>query len=208
MRLPLAALLGTALTSSAVGCSLLISFDEVPDAAPQLSVVEAGRRDARIAVEDAEIPDEPDAAPVTPVFPPECDPNIDLDAIDCTNFQRPNCAKRSGFDGYPGENRANDLVECNGGPHPTCVRHCPNGCAQIDVAGVPDQCDDCKGRGDGTYCGKDFTRWDPKANDVAIRCVDGQASSSANCGARLCATTCPPGGVSTERPACCTATPQ
>jgi hypothetical protein len=70
--------------------------------------------------------------------------------------------------------------------------------------GFPDQCDDCFGKADGTYCAKDFRNW-ASTNDVfAIECQGGKKVGQTNCtdgtAPKACATKCT---VGTTSPSCC-----
>lgn len=138
------------------------------------------------------------------VFPPACDPAAALDQISCAGFSRPNCASQPGFNDEDELNKVSDLVECKGGANPDCLRHCPNGCAQMPT-GFPDQCDDCFGRADGFYCAKSLRNWLPETHGFAIRCVNGKKVEQAQCGsADKCADDCPtPLAENPARPACC-----
>lgn len=170
------------------GCTFLIQFDDVGpiDAAP----ADAGQ-EAEAAV---------DAGP--PPFPPPCDPTFPLGQVHCNaSFPRPACAKSTGvFPSYPaGHDRTNDLVTCNGGATPTCVQHCPFGCA-VMPSGYPDACDDCNGRADGTYCVKDMRGADGRDLGLAVDCKGGKTVMTYVCGVGRCATKCP---RTDHKPSCC-----
>jgi hypothetical protein len=193
-----------AFVTAAVGCTLLVKFEEVP--------ADDGDSSTSPPDRDVDVPDPvpdaseggiiigPDGGPIP--FPPPCDPEFPRDQVTCNpSFPRPNCAKNTAiFASYPASYpRENDLVVCNGGTTPTCVMHCPFGCAQM-LTGFPDACDDCNGRKDGTYCMKDLRGTDGRTHGLAVDCKDGGTVEVYNCGIGKCATDCP----RTERePSCC-----
>ncbi|MBX3204560.1 MAG: hypothetical protein KF764_05795 [Labilithrix sp.] len=185
-----------AVAAAVTGCTFLISFDEVPSDVPAPAEASVGEVDAT-PPEDVTDAGEEDVAPA---FPPPCDPTFPLDAVDCTGVTRATCAKRASFSTYPAAgDRANDLVVCSGG-RATCVQRCPSGCAEMPT-GFPDQCDDCGGRNDGYYCGRDLRGWAPETFDLAVQCRDGGSVRGAICGANKCASACPrPDG---PFPSCC-----
>lgn len=189
-----------ALVASGIGCTLLVHFDEV----------DVGE-DADLPEREASVPDvvdKPDAndgadapAESAVAFPPPCDPDFPRSQVQCNpSYPRPNCAKNTTiFPSYPAP-RDEDLVTCNGGTAPpTCVQHCPFGCAAMP-AGYPDACDDCNGRKDGTYCLKDLRGTDGRNLGLAVDCKGGKIVATYNCGLNACATKCP----RTDRaPSCC-----
>jgi len=195
MRSPARVVL-VAIVASAAGCTFLIDFEEV-EVAPDAGSVDAAPRDAGGAdASDAAV----DGGP--PAFPPPCDPSFPLSQVKCNaSYQRPNCASNTTvFPAYPaGIPRGDDLVTCNGTANPTCVQHCPFGCATMP-ASYPDACDDCNGRPDGTYCVKDMRGADGRNLGLAVDCKGGKTVDAHVCGVGLCATKCP----RTERaPSCC-----
>lgn len=189
----LARALLVAVVSAGAGCTFLIDFDEI-DGGGDASAAEAST--GGDASDDRFTPDGPIA------FPPPCDPSFPLAEVKCNaSFPRPNCASNTSvFPTYPaGKARGGDLVTCNGGPTPTCVQHCPFGCATMP-AGFPDMCDDCNGRPDGTYCVKDLRGPDGRNLGLAIECASGKTTRNFVCGEGRCATKCP----RTDRaPSCC-----
>ncbi|MBX3258980.1 MAG: hypothetical protein KF782_04625 [Labilithrix sp.] len=181
----------------ATGCTFLIAFDDVPEDAA-LGPVEASAGESDASDDDA--PDDDAGADAAPAFPPPCDPTFPLDAVDCSGVARATCASSSAFASYPAEgDRANDLVVCSGG-RATCVQRCPFGCA-VMPGGFPDQCDDCTGRDDGYYCGRDLRGWAPETFDLAVQCRDGGTVRGAICGANKCASACP--RAEGPFPSCC-----
>ena len=192
-----------AIATTAVGCTFLVDFADVP---PDEDSGTPPERDVfvppqpEVDASEGGIVIGPDGGPIA--FPPPCDPTFPLDEVACNpDFPRPNCAKNTGiFATYPASYpRNDDLVVCNGGTKPICVMHCPFGCAQMP-AGYPDACDDCSGRIDGTYCMKDLRGTDGRTHGLAIDCQGGKTVKTYNCGAGRCATDCP----RTDRsPSCC-----
>ncbi len=179
------------------GCTFLIDFDDMPPLADG-----GGSGDAEAGVKDTGI-DGNDAKPTEggPIaFPPPCDPTFPLNKVTCNpSFPRPNCASNTSiFATYP-TNRGEDLVTCNGGSTPTCVQHCPFGCA-VMPQGYPDMCDDCDGRPDGTYCVKDLRGPDGRLLGLAVDCKNGRAVMGHVCGVDRCATKCP---RTDPKPSCC-----
>jgi len=122
--------------------------------------------------------------------------------LDCSNFTRPNCARENGLDPQDAFDHVNDLVDCNAAGQVVCVTHCAHGCA-VMPAGFSDACDDCNGRADGDYCGRDLKDYTPDDSDLAVQCVAGSAVAGHVCGAAgsgACATKCPSGNAA---PSCC-----
>jgi hypothetical protein len=106
------------------------------------------------------------------------------------------------FPTYPsGHPRGEDLVICDGGSTPTCVQHCPFGCA-VMPNGYADICDDCFGRPQGTYCVTDLRSGPPSDDGLAIDCDGGKTVYKTVCGRGKCASVCPTAG--SPQPACCT----
>ena len=195
MRLGLAFGVGaTAFTTAVAGCTLLIPFDDVPEE----SGIDASRPDTG----GGALPDAaPDADAGPPAFPPPCDPQFPIDQVVCSGTPRPTCAKSPSFASYPaGHDRTNDLVFCNGTQTASCMQHCPFGCAEMP-AGFPDQCDDCNGRADGYYCGRDLRGWESASSDLAVQCQNGRAVRGAICGVGKCASKCP--RAEGPLPSCC-----
>ena len=171
------------------GCTFLIQFDDAEPSADGGSsgVVSPPVGDAETSV----------------AFPPPCDPGFPLGEVKCSpSAPRPNCAKTTNvFATYPRE-RGEDLVTCNGGTSPTCVQHCPFGCAVFPPT-FADQCDDCTGRNDGTYCVKDLRSPGAKNLGLAVECAGGKTKEVFICGtaASSCATKCP--RANDHSPSCC-----
>jgi hypothetical protein len=150
-----------AMIAAAQGCTLLIPFESVADA--------GARADAAQAV--------------------GCADDVPLDAIECVNTERPNCAKTTAaITKYPdGRDRTNDLVTCVAGGKATCVKHCPRGCVVMPT-GHDDVCDPCFGKDNASYCGRDVDLG-AGSDDVSITCRDGQAVETKAC--TQCPAKCP-----------------
>jgi hypothetical protein len=86
------------------------------------------------------------------------------------------CA-RDGLINYPGSDK--DLVYCDGGAV-WWARYCDGGCIFMPP-GTPDVCNDCWRKGDGTYCGREFSGWLTEHANVLVRCQQGQAASNQKC---------------------------
>jgi hypothetical protein len=187
-----------AVATWAGGCTFLIDFNEV-DPLPDAASNDGGAKDAADATGEGDAL-AADTGP--PAFPPPCDPTFPLADVACNaSYPRPNCASNTTvFPAYPaGHDRTNDLVTCNGSATPTCVQHCPFGCASMP-AGYPDACDDCNGRPDGTYCVKDLQGPDGRNLGLAVDCKGGKTVLGHVCGVGKCATVCP---RSAPLPSCC-----
>jgi hypothetical protein len=179
--------------ASVLGCTLLISFDDVPLDGGGAEEASTPASDAGPTAQESSTPSE-----AAPAFPPPCDPKFPRAEVNCDTARQPICGKRLGS--YPaGHDRANDLVTCSAGGA-TCVQHCPFGCAQMP-AGFVDQCDDCNGRANGFYCGRELRGWVSENFDVAVECQNGLAVRGAVCGTNKCASPCtrPEGPF----PSCC-----
>lgn len=142
-------------------------------------------------------------------FPPDPDPAFDLSGINCgTKLTRPNCATNFVGNGaaIPATVKPDDLIDCTGGT-PKSIKHCPRGCAVLKD-GFADECDDCQGRKNGTYCGKQFTNWPASLADLAVDCEDNRRAPGDNnarssvCGVGNCVDPCPR-AADTHQPACC-----
>lgn len=202
--------LATVVGACAAGCTFLVSFDDVPSAGEPADEgsPDAGRgrtssssssssSSSGSSGDTSSSSSSSSSSGTVEKFPPDCDGNVNLGDISCGNYTRAECGSEPGVTGI----EANDLVECDAAKQPQCVRHCPNGCAEMP-SGFPDQCDDCFGKPNGTYCAKDFRNWDPKNAVFAIRCQDGRKAEHTNCSdtATACATKCTTG---TASPSCC-----
>lgn len=178
--------------------------DETPPA-PDASV---GTPDAKADSAEQPPPKQP-PPPIPPeagpsaALPPPCDESFDRTKINCTGKSGPVCGSR--FEDTPKNGaRDGDLITCEGLAGPSCVRHCPVGCMELTFG--PDQCDDCTGRANGTYCLRDLRGGDTRTQQLAITCMDGRASHVANCGDGVngfCETSCTRVSPPPPSPACC-----
>ena len=204
MRRLLALALGlgaSAFVTSVVGCTFLIQFDDVDQDAASLPDRTTPPGD------DGDAGDQPDVVTDGPEgpFPPPCDTSFPLDKVKCsTSFPRPNCAKSTTIvTSYPaGSDRTNDLVSCLADGGVSCVQHCPHGCA-VMPNGYPDQCDECFGKKDGTYCVKDQRFFEPENVGLAVDCKNQSSLTPVHtCGnaAACCNSKCP---RTSPKPACC-----
>lgn len=76
------------------------------------------------------------------------------------------------------------LVECRDAG--AILTYCTNGCLAFP-AGIPDRCDPCAGKGNGTYCGQSF--WPGTENATFLfTCGAGSAIIQKNCGVTGCTT--------------------
>jgi hypothetical protein len=178
----------------AAGCTLLIPFDELDK--------DGGAETGPPPPIDGDAPpgDAEGGIDTGVAFPPPCDPKFDAGAVTCDpNYPRPECAHEPAlFAGYPGDVQ-NDLVGCSGPTHPTCIQHCPFGCA-IMPQGYSDMCDDCHGKPQGTYCVKDLGGGNPDDLSLAVDCDGGKVVKTYACGTGRCASQCP---RTDHAPACC-----
>lgn len=172
-------LVALAFVGAADGCTFLVSFDDVP-------VEDAGidrRQSADRELPDTFTPEDVGTdAPIRPPTPP-CDPAFPLSEVKgCETFINGAevCADNSALVDYPGA--STDLVACAKQQGATCVRHCI-ACAHLPE-GFPDQCDQCIGRPDGTYCGTDMS-WQPIHFKLLVTCAGERMDS-----ARACANGC------------------
>jgi hypothetical protein len=76
----------------------------------------------------------------------------------------------------------NDLIHCvEGGV--VQIESCVHGCVFMPTA-FDDECDECFGRPNGNYCGRDFPDWpnrDPPVENVLIVCRAGQKQNDVVC---------------------------
>jgi hypothetical protein len=192
--------LAGALAGILAGCTFLIQFDDVAK-----DGVDGGPPPRQ----DGEAPPPPpgddvgadgDVIDTGVPFPPPCDPTFPESMVACNAmYPRPECASETGiFPSYPTA-RGGDVVECNGGAHPFCVRHCPYGCFKMTINGFSDFCDGCKLRAQGTYCAKDMGGPD---EGIAVDCDGGKIVDVHTCGAGRGTSQCPR-TTDPHQPACC-----
>lgn len=170
------AALGGALTAALLGgCTLLVSFDDVPlddggismpsSRPPDVAVVDAG--DASSAL-DART-DAPDGS-------------VDYTKA-CTG--QPDGKYCNGNQVVVDGGSGDDLVTCLNGKTAS-VKRCSTGSGCVRMpSGFPDECDQCQGKATGLYCGDDFAGWHPMNARARIRC-----DNNAIVGNIICATAC------------------
>jgi hypothetical protein len=109
-----------------------------------------------------------------------CDTTLNLTEIrGCGNFTTGAraCATNSSLSPYPfTTTRQHDVVTCNGSAA-SCVQHCTALCVAMP-SGFPDECDECSGKVDGTYCGTEMIGWSTKNNKLLIHCRSGVLQTS------------------------------
>jgi hypothetical protein len=226
MRNGLQLALGVAFTCVVAGCSLLVSFDDIPDSGSDLNVdgTDSGLNSSSGESSSSSSSGSTSSSSsssssstssssggtdggTTTTFPPACDTAINLAAIDCQGNTQAVCG---GDVSATVAISGNDLVTCNAAGAATCVQHCSMGCANMPAAdNLPSQCADCTaGNVDRWYCGKN-TKWVSDDSDIAYHCdATGKyvAGSTAQCGKTFCHTNC----TRTTDPltgSCCQSTP-
>src|SRR6267142_2143736 len=155
--LPHAACAGTLLA----GCTFLIDFKDIP----QDTTLEAAA--------DAE--------------PSPADRSTNAGKVDAPSDARPYkdalnglyCATQPMLVGYQGDR--DDLVQCLGGLVAS-AKKCDggNGCLRM-MDPLPDQCDECAKKANGTYCGRDMVGWRPENANVRVQCDNGAAVGILKC---------------------------
>ncbi len=213
MRNGLQLALGVAFTVAVAGCSLLVSFDDIPDSG--LTPLSSSSSGGNSSGDDDESSSSSSSGSTTSSssssssssstssssssggvdaggFPPACD-NTHLADINCSGNTGPVCG--SHVTGTGVTISADDLITCAGdGTTATCVQHCSMGCVDMSGSSFVSQCANCvDGQTDRWYCGKN-TDWNPTDNDVAYHCSGGRfvttGGSPAACGTDLCHTSC------------------
>jgi hypothetical protein len=186
--------------ASGVGCTFLISFDDMPKKDAGAAPTDTTTSPQPTDTEPTSVPTTTTPTTTATTPPPDasvssgCDRSLDLSRLSgCEHFAVPNaqiCADNIDFAPYPYPGPASrDLVTCNAGSA-TCVQHCSGACAHLPD-GVPDECDPCIGKTDGAYCGSELA-WGTKGANVLIHCSRGAMSTSP--GPQSCPTTCIAGG--------------
>jgi hypothetical protein len=166
------------------GCTFLVSFDDVaPDDAS--TPIEAPVRPPPERDTGAPEPelDSGDASPKVPTTP-ACDTSFPLAQVKgCATFVQDGqiCADSPAITEYPGD-RTRDVVTCSKAGA-TCVRHCV-ACAHLP-SGFPDQCDQCMGKPNGTYCGTDMG-WQPDNFRLLVTCKNERMATATACSASGC----------------------
>jgi len=86
----------------------------------------------------------------------------------------------NGYQGAP-----SDLVSC-AGDAVIRVRACEAGAGCLTVPALPDTCDDCRAKGVGSFCGREFKSFPPDDSDVLVTCSDAGAAT----GVVVCPSVC------------------
>jgi hypothetical protein len=203
-RRPLATIVSAGIVAAffgiGAGCTFLVSFDEKP----RDSGVPLPDRTSQptSSASDTGPPDEDSG--LAPPDPSKCDLSFDSGAIDgCTGFQENGqiCGDNRGLTNYPGNaaDRVKDVVTCSKTRGVICVQHCATKCAHLP-SGFPDQCDQCAGRVDGTYCGLEMQGWPNNNFNLLIRCTgERMVEAPATGSPRNCTGGCQPGANGTGR---------
>lgn len=148
------------------GCSLLITFDDAPldggedvTSPPRVDAADVVRADV-VTVDRIKAEAEASA-----------DAGVDVYSLDsCAGHVDGQYCGNNTLVGYPNKD---DLVVCTDGKI-TSVRACSKGVGCIHLPDPhPDECDDCAGRVDGYYCGRQLTKWKPENANVQVRCMNG-----------------------------------
>ena len=184
------ALLGASI-AAAVGCTFLITFDDVPKR-------DAGTPTATSPPDTTTPPIDtiPTSTPFDSGLPPtseSCDTSLNRAQVNgCDQFSVPDaqvCAHDSSLSPYPFTSTVErDLVTCNEGAA-TCIVHCATRCVGLP-SGSPDQCDHCAGRTNGLYCGSELS-WVTKDSNLLVQCSSGAVATTP--APTRCTNTCVPG---------------
>jgi hypothetical protein len=109
-----------------------------------------------------------------------CDTSLNLTQVPgCNHFiaGARACADNTNLQPYPfTTTKPHDVVTCNG-TNASCVQHCTALCAHMP-SGFPDECDNCAGKVDGTYCGTEMGSWQTKNNNLLVQCRSGVFQTS------------------------------
>lgn len=180
--------------AAAVGCTFLITFDDVPkrDAGTTTTTATTPPDDTIPPPVDTIPTSTPDTGPPVPTGE-TCDTTVNRAAVGgCNNFNAPDaqvCARDSLLSPYPFTATVDrDLVTCNNNAA-TCIVHCTTRCTSLP-SGFPDECDHCSGRTNGTYCGSELG-WVTKDGNLLVQCSSGGVATSP--APSPCASSCIPG---------------
>ena len=158
-----AAAVGAAFVALALlGCTFLISFDEVAEAGPGVPP-----RPDRREVEIPEPGDDGGGEPPEDSGEVLADANVDYSQA-CVGKADGKYCNGHGVSVPSGS--PEDLVICLGGMTAKVVA-CER--CQRFLSGFPDECDQCKNKANGQYCGDDFSGWHPKNANARVRCDEG-----------------------------------
>jgi hypothetical protein len=170
------------------GCTLLARFDDVTTgfSCDAGACGDAEPLDARLlpapdAPPDA-IPHDASTAPDTSTAPDAGDP--------CLGLASGMYCGEDGLKGYVGP--PGDLVACDGGGVARVVA-CDAGCLSMPNP-FPDTCNECNGKPNGGYCGRDFPGFPARDADFFIQCQQGNAvqvvACAHGCGSNGAASAC------------------
>jgi hypothetical protein len=182
------------------GCTFLISFDDVAssDAGATDTSTSSTRNDTG-TVDPPVVGDAGDSGPPIDV-PDTCDDQFPLGQITgCEDYVQNGqvCANTSTLKFPADYDASRDVITCSKVPTPRaiCIKHCrgPGGCAH-NPAGIPDQCDQCAGKANGTHCGSEMAGWPSDTFKVLVTCTDNRMTKSAACAAS-CSTNGGTGGA-------------
>lgn len=155
------AVLGSVVSAAwIVGCSLLVTFDELPADDSGIALPTARPPDVSVVDGGADASAPADGGPAT-------DAAVDYSAVCTGKADGKYCnGNQIGVDG----GSSDDLITCLNGKTAN-VKPCAtgNGCVRMP-SGFPDECDQCQGKANGLYCGDDFTGWHPMNAKTRIRC--------------------------------------
>ncbi len=177
MRRATAGALGGAVGAALLaGCTLLVSFDDVP--IDDAGIGSPTSRPPDVAVADTGKPPEDDAS-----APPDAaDSSVDYGKA-CAG--KPDGKYCNGNQIVVDGGSSDDLVTCLNGKTAS-VKYCATGSGCVRMpSGFPDECDQCQGKATGLYCGDDFAGWHPMNARARIRC-----DNNAIVGNIICTTAC------------------
>jgi len=173
---------GIAFAAGLAGCSLIVTFDDVPSKL-DASTLPDSRPQNDVGVVDTG--GEPDAGPL-----PEEDASAADASADYTNActGKPDGKYCNGNQVIVDAGNKDDLVTCLAGKT-VSAKLCTNGCQRMPT-GYPDECNQCAGKATGLYCGDDFVGWHPMNKNTRIRCDNGAIVGNLIC-ANVCSGTGP-----------------
>ena len=178
-------LLLAAFASGVVGCTFLVTFEDLPKDEGELE----GRPDAR-STNDVFVPDTNTPEPEDSGTPIEDSAAVADATVDYSNacVGKPDGKYCNGNKIVVDAGSRDDLVTCLNG-ETIGAKLCTNGCVRMPT-NFPDECDQCEGKPAGLYCGDDFFGWHPANKNTRIRCDNGAISGNLIC-ANACTGTGP-----------------